>query len=310
MEITKEEILHRTHYGLNIYAHILRKYYPGETVVKLIGKMCEPIKNPFSNHKPTLQLSNKNWVFNFCDTDDPKFKGDPLDFAAHHYNANGSKLLELINSEMNLNIDAQNGFYKKSKTENMQNKTISSLEPESPRFSYFKAPVYNTQPHAEVCLTEVYKMIKSGVFKEQTSTLQAITNGKQAREYKAQHFDYVTFSGVFSARSNDALQTHSGLMCIDFDHLPNIYEVKEALINDALLETELLFTSPSGDGLKWIISTDLTEVTHEEYFQAVSNYLSHTYNLEIDKSGKDVSRACFLPYDNNIFINDKYLRNE
>ena len=310
MELNRKDILWHTHYGLKIYANILRNYYPDEVVINLIGKECNFVKNPFNNHKTTLKIIIKDGVFCYEDTEMPLFKGDPFDFAELHYKAIGSALLELINKEMNLNIDGQNGFYKNRKQVLSYHCASVSLEPDSPRFSYFKAPVFNTQPHAEVCLTEVYEMIKSGVFKEQTSSLQSINDRKQAREYKAEHFDYVTFSGVFSARSNDALQTHSGLMCIDFDHLPNLYEIKEALINDDLLETELLFISPSGDGIKWIISTDLSEVTHEEYFQAVSNYLYQTYTLEVDKSGKDVSRACFLPYDTNIYINKKYLRNE
>jgi hypothetical protein len=33
-----------------------------------------------------------------------------------------------------------------------------------------------------------------------------------------------------------------------------------------------------------------------------------TYQLEVDKSGKDISRACFLPYDSEVFINPKYLQ--
>ena len=63
----------------------------------------------------------------------------------------------------------------------------------------------------------------------------------------------------------------------------------------------------SGDGLKWIININTAEVSHEEYFNAVANYLRQTYGLEADKSGKDVSRACFLPYDPEAYINPKNL---
>lgn len=60
-----------------------------------------------------------------------------------------------------------------------------------------------------------------------------------------------------------------------------------------------------------IRSTPLTKiknkVSHAEYFNAVANYLRQTYGLEADKSGKDVSRSCFLPYDPEAYINPKNL---
>ncbi|MCB9222265.1 MAG: VirE protein, partial [Ignavibacteria bacterium] len=97
------------------------------------------------------------------------------------------------------------------------------------------------------------------------------------------------------------------LLTIDFDHIQDIPTLKAALLNDHYFETELLFVSPSGDGLKWVIPIDLTQAKHQDYFKAVANYVSHTYQLEIDQSGKDISRACFLPHDSEIFINPKYL---
>ena len=48
----------------------------------------------------------------------------------------------------------------------------------------------------------------------------------------------------------------------------------------------------------------------QTYFKAVCNYLKQTYQLEVDGSGKDVARACFLPYDPQVYINPKYLSHE
>ena len=65
--IKEKDILDKTHYGLNIYSHILREYYPGEIVVKLSGKECAPAKNPFNENKLTLKLINEDWVFMYSD---------------------------------------------------------------------------------------------------------------------------------------------------------------------------------------------------------------------------------------------------
>lgn len=175
-----------------------------------------------------------------------------------------------------------------------------------PHFSYFRAPITNTSPFREVTVLDVYHAIKMS-FKEQTTELRTLADKKVARKFKAIHFDYVTFSGVFTRRSDQSIKKHSGLLAIDFDHLGDLPGLKSELLKDQFLETELLFVSPSGDGLKWVISIDLTQVNHQDYFKAAANYIQQTYQLDIDQSGKDVSRACFLPHDTNPFINPKYL---
>lgn len=75
------------------------------------------------------------------------------------------------------------------------------------------------------------------------------------------------------------------------------------MLADEYFDTQLLFVSPSGDGLKWIIEIDTKESPHGEYFTSVANYILQTYSVEVDKSGKDISRACFLPFDPDAFIN-------
>jgi hypothetical protein len=75
------------------------------------------------------------------------------------------------------------------------------------------------------------------------------------------------------------------------------------LLADEYFDTQLLFVSPSGDGLKWIIEIDTRKAPHGEYFASVANYILQTYSFEVDKSGKDISRACFIPFDPNAFIN-------
>lgn len=301
--IEKKQILHDTHYGLDIYAHILRKYYPDEIVIELSGKTCKPTRNPFNEDKITLNISNHDWIFNFEDAELLDFKGNPFDFAAHHYQLSGQELLQKINEEMNLLIGEPKGFYtiKKSKIQ------IPEVEINLPKFSYFRSPVTNTQPNAEMTIPDVYAAIKSNKYKKQTEELRSISEVELARKYKAAHFDYVTFSGLFSKRTDAALIQHSGLITLDFDHVSNLQELRDMLLRDRYFETELMFVSPSGDGLKWIISIDLKECNHQDWFLAIAAYLKATYQLEVDKSGKDISRACFLPHDPAVYINPNYL---
>ncbi len=306
MEISKEAILYKTHYGLNIYSHVLGQYYPGTSVLSLSGRDCQPTKNPFNDNKPTLKIQIVNNYAEHYDLENNISKGDAFDFAALHYNLQGEELNEKLNDELNLRIGKQSAFYTNSVVATVVEKPQPVKIP-IPFFSYFKAPVTNTVPYREINLLQVYHLLQGNGFAACTNTLRNIADKQKARKYKAAQFDYVTFSGTFSKRNDKSLLRHSGLITVDFDHIDNVPELKAMLLVDEYFETELLFVSPSGDGLKWVIPIDLTKAKQQDFFKAVANYIRHTYQLEVDQSGKDVSRACFLPQDAAPFINPKYL---
>jgi hypothetical protein len=178
-----------------------------------------------------------------------------------------------------------------------------------PRFSYYKRPITNVVPCSTITIFDAYTFIRDVTFSDRLLKLRTIENVDQAKQYKRANFDYVTFSGIFEKRKDDKLIQHSGLITIDLDDLDEPELVKKILLKDDNFETALLFCSPSGDGLKWIVEIDISECSHTEYFQAISNYLKVTYRIKVDPSGKDVSRACFIPHDRECFINPKFYMN-
>ncbi len=305
MDLNRDNILRKTHYGLNIYSHVLRYYYPDETVLSLFGRDCLPAKNPFNGDKPTLLVKVIDNIAIHSDTELPDFKGDAFDFAALHFKVQDTKLFEKINEACYLRL----GELHRSLTGNSFPESFIKPEPtmnKLPVFSYFKAPVSNIVPSKSISILDAFKMIKGDMFLKNTKNLRNLTDKIEARKYKAANFDYVTFSGTFSERNDKALRKHSGLMAIDFDHIPNLSELKNNLLSDEYFETEILFYSPSGDGLKWIIPIDLSKASHPDYFKAVAAYILQCYQVKVDQSGKDISRACFLPYDPDVYINPKY----
>jgi hypothetical protein len=306
MELNRAEVIRNTHHGIKIYAHVLKKFYPDEEVLLVKGNDCMPAKNPFNDDKPTLWIKVMDGCAYHVDIDNTIPFGDVFEFASLYYKAKDQELLEIINREMYLRLDqGRQSFYNKE-VEVMQQLSTVKI----PEFSLFRKPIGNLNPLKITNLVEVYKLIKSDKYLQATNKLRAITDVKAYRAFKAKNFDYVTFSGSFSTRNDSKLISLSGLLTIDLDHLTNIEEIKVGLLNDSEIETELLFTSPSGDGLKWIIPIYDDELSHEQYFEAVGNYLKETYRVDIDASGKNISRACFLPHDPNIYINPKYLSNE
>lgn len=306
MEVSREAALSKTVYGLKIYAHILRQYYPDETVLSVAGKDCKPTKNPFNQDRLTLKIQIENGCANHFDSENTIAKGDAFAFAALHFGLEGQELLEKLNEALYLRIDKPSGFYVKDDTLIL----VQAPKPAKisvPIFSYFKAPVTNPHPAGELSLVQLVKVLKGNRFLWATNSLRNIQDKKEAKKFKAKNFDYVTFSGSFSYRNENSLLKHSGLLVVDFDHLESIDTLKARLLQDEYFETELLFTSPSGEGLKWVIPIDITRHRHLDYFNAIANYIRQTYKVEMDPSGKDVSRACFLAHDPQAFLNPKYL---
>ena len=299
MEISREAILDKTHYGLKIYAYVLRQYYPDTTVLSVKGRDCGITRNPFNGGKETLRIHIDGVIATHRDTELKTFNGDVFEFAKYHFKTiDEADLLQKINEAVHLNLEIK------------ENDELEWLnEPDDTWYAYcsfFKAPVRNVFPAETLRLHQIFALITSDKYKRITEELRAITNVKEARKFKANRFDYVTLSGTFEKRSDNNLLKHSNLLTIDFDHLENLQELRTQLLNDEYFETEMLFISPSGDGLKWIIRIDVSEVSHSEYFTAVANYIKHNYNIEVDQSGKDVSRACFLPYDPTAFLHKRH----
>ncbi|MCU7548167.1 hypothetical protein OCK74_03535 [Chitinophagaceae bacterium LB-8] len=335
--ITRKDILDLTYYGMKVYAHILHHYYPkDETVLVLKGKKCKPAKNPFNGDEHTLMVYLRKDMAMHYDTAVQSFAGNVFAFAAQHYQLKGAALLERIDEDMELGIGKKQveRQTKKANGQKLQHPQlpqnpqipISSLthfchhpqnptdmksrkvyKVRSPQFSYFRKPIQNTVPLGYGSLVDIYKVITSTQFENVTQKLRAITDKEKARKFKEKNFDYVTFSGIFSSRENNALVIHSGLFTVDFDHVPDVEGLKRLLLKDPYFVTEMLFVSPSGDGLKWIIPINTNKTSHQEWAQSIGAYLFKTYGLKMDPSGKDVARACFLPYDPNAYINPKYL---
>lgn len=190
----------------------------------------------------------------------------------------------------------------------MEDKNLSQ---KLPTFSLFKAPVMNVEPCRSVDVADIYKYITTSMEAWQaTKQLRAITDSQEARKFKASHFDFATFSGVFSYRRDDRLVQHSGLLCLDFDHvgdLSALRRLRQLLLADTKFETWLLFISPSGDGLKWVISIDLSRCDHRTWFRALQNYVRQTYGLEVDEKCSNVSRTCFLPFDPLCYVHPDVL---
>lgn len=177
---------------------------------------------------------------------------------------------------------------------------------ETPKFQFYRGPISNVRSAGTMTILDAYRYITSMEACERTIKLREIADANDHRNFKGKKFDYALFSGTFSQRNDAGLIKHSGFICLDFDHLGfRLSELKERLVCDKYFDTQLLFRSPSGDGLKWVISIDLERCDHRTWFVALQNYIREAYQAEVDSACINVSRACFLPWDATCYVNPK-----
>ncbi len=153
--LTKESILAKTHYGTGIYSHILRQFYPGQTVMHITGRDCGYCRNPWHCDEPTLhiwieklhpeqklsdELSHHEDLMGYIEP------GDCFDFAARYWELEGQPLLDKINEELHLHLEDGYCAYEYQK---------KYIKPTGPLFSLFDAPITNTRPAAEVYLRDI-----------------------------------------------------------------------------------------------------------------------------------------------------------
>ena len=179
-------------------------------------------------------------------------------------------------------------------------------------FSIYDPPLSNTTPRETISLEDVWYLITGDRYKADTQRVRSLLLQGQPDEYKEQKkrsLPTATFGGVFSTRGSQNLQSASGLVTIDLDHISglglDIEGLRSKLSTDKKIGVRLVFASPSGDGLKVICKTSAPITDNKSYkavFDTLLHYVSERYNIPIgdkglDKSGSDVSRACLLCYD-------------
>jgi hypothetical protein len=125
---------------------------------------------------------------------------------------------------------------------------------------------------------------------------------KKAVEALKKELPGVTFSGRFSERAGDKLIEHSGCLSADLDSLGSqLPEIRKKL--QASPYVSAMFLSPTAGGLKVIVRVPADHLKHEGSFRAVQKHFRELCGVEIDESGKDVSRLCFMSYDSNLYEN-------
>jgi hypothetical protein len=130
---------------------------------------------------------------------------------------------------------------------------------------------------------------------------QATDKDEKAR--LKQDLTSICFSGKFEERLDSKILEHSGLVVLDFDHVPGLENFKKEICKDEY--TFSAFISPSGDGLKVLFKIPPEIGNHESYYLGIVKYCKTKKYPILDTTSKNISRVCFVSYDPELYYNLK-----
>lgn len=171
------------------------------------------------------------------------------------------------------------------------------------KMSLYSCPITETDSINNISLFDVFVNVKSSELEEISAKIRGINNKNERDALKASYLQSFTPSGIYTKRNQVNFVKHSGIICIDFDNVEDLNGLKYKLLSDSEIETLLLFLSPSGNGYKWFVRIPPNELSHILYFEAIENYLLTIYKIKIDKKCKNISRACYMSYDPDAYLN-------
>ena len=154
--------------------------------------------------------------------------------------------------------------------------------------------VYKTDKPYHISLQTALERIQQG---KSSGIVREVREGDKKKKTE---LPIVLFSGEFDKREDTQIISHSKLIVLDFDHI-DVETYKNILCTDDHILA--CWVSPSGDGLKALIQVTNPE-RHRDHFRAIVKYFDKQYNLEVDQSGANESRACFESYDEHICIKE------
>lgn len=147
-----------------------------------------------------------------------------------------------------------------------------------------------------ISIEKIIERIQKGNSRKLVNKIRGEWTKEGRNEFKKQ-LPSICFSGIFEKRGNDFCKQHSGLVCLDFDHLEDVQKFKEQMMEDA--HTMAAFISPSGDGVKVLIKIPANIDTHAASCRALADY-HKGHKLD---DFKDIARVCYESYDKHIYYN-------
>ncbi|HEY9168462.1 MAG TPA: VapE domain-containing protein [Lutibacter sp.] len=155
-------------------------------------------------------------------------------------------------------------------------------------------------------LPVILEEIRTGKYRHAIVYLRKSLAEKKEEAYNKAKKSLLAFtpSGKFvGGRKMEFLAEYSNTIILDIDKLSKEDLVKANHLANQSELTYASFISPSGNGLKILVKINTPKSGHKESFLKVQAHYEELLKLEIDKSGKDITRLCFYSYDEKLYFN-------
>ena len=157
-------------------------------------------------------------------------------------------------------------------------------------------------------LAQIIDAIKGDHYKKPVSEIRELVDlGDQEKVNRLKKgLVAFTVSGLFEGgRKMPFLKTYNPFVILDIDKLDTEVLPYLVLKIKDIEFTRAAFISPSGRGLKVIVEVNSEMEMHGIAYQQVMKFYEEVLAVEIDKSGKDITRLCFMSYDPEVYFNEE-----
>jgi len=155
-------------------------------------------------------------------------------------------------------------------------------------------------------IDEIINEIKEGKFKTEVESIRqlyASGNKDEADTKKKQLLGFTPSATFKTLRKAHLAGVYSKFVILDIDKLTDSELARVCKLAIIAPYTYCCFVSPSGNGLKILIQVDSELEHHLLAYNQVAEYYEQALEIDLDRSGKDVSRLCFYSYDSQLFHN-------
>lgn len=189
-------------------------------------------------------------------------------------------------------------------TQNILNKRISFC------------PNVHAKSYKSISLFEALNSIRTGNYEKQIGNIRRLLINNNIPSYKAKkkQLPAYIFSGIaFGNRYKFDISGYTSLIVVDIDKSENIELVKSQLKSDCYVIS--VWLSPSGNGLKALFYVEYNSPIKEEdiwvlheycVFPQIENYLLTKYSIQVDRTGADITRLCFVSSDSDIHLKREF----
>ncbi|NCA76150.1 MAG: virulence-associated E family protein [Alphaproteobacteria bacterium] len=162
-------------------------------------------------------------------------------------------------------------------------------------------------------ISVILEQIRSGKYKSRVLALRELLRQGKTEEYNDAKRSLPAFtpSGLFEGgRKLEYLKEYSGLIILDIDKLTQDQLIATRSSVEEIPNTHACFISPSGKGLKILVKVFSRPVYHKVVFSQVKSFYEEQLRnkdqdstVQIDPSGKDITRLCFVSWDEMLYLN-------